>query len=436
MPTAHLPSIPAGDARLLLRGLRLIDGTGAAPIENAELEIEDGRIVYAGPDRSHFSTAKHDGSPASILNMKGKTILPGFIDCHVHLGMSIENQSADAQRFASERTFRAALNARRTLMAGVTTARDLGGIDRGIRDSAEAGLIQAPRLHLAITPLSPTGGHTDFTMPNGHPVNSDFPVDPIIDTDDDVRRTVRTLIRSGADLIKVCTTGGVSSPSDTPDDIGVPEEHVRLIVSEAAKRASQPVAAHAQGAEGIKAAIRGGVSSVEHGYGIDDEGIDLMLAHGTYLVPTLTSALRVPDPAKVPGYLYEKKVRWSAIARERVSAALAAGVKVALGTDAGVCPHGVNLREPVHAVELGMKPMAAIVAGTRNAAELLRLEADLGTLEKGKLADFIVLDFDPIAQIDRMAEADNIKAVVQGGAVVKDRESWFQRQLDRPLLGQ
>lgn len=436
MSTAHLPTTVAAETRLLLRGIRLIDGTGTEPVENAELEIQNDRIVYAGPARAHPATTAENGdSPARIVELSGKTVLPGFIDSHVHLGMSLEDRAADAQRFHSERIFRTAVNARNTLMAGVTTARDLGGIDRGLRDSAQAGLIQAPRLHLAISPLSPTGGHTDFTMPNGNKTHSDFPVDPIIDTDDDVRRTIRTLIRSGADVIKVCTTGGVSSPSDTPDDIGVPEEHVRLIVAETAKRAGQPVAAHAQGPEGIKAAIRGGVRSVEHGYGIDDEGIELMLTNGTFLVPTLSSALRVPDPTKVPGYLYEKKVRWSAIARERVAVALSAGVKVALGTDAGVCPHGVNLREPGHAVELGMAPMDAIVAGTRNAAELLRLDAELGTLEEGKLADFIILDFDPVADIDSLADPDNVKTVVQGGAVVKDSESWVEGTLDRPLLG-
>ncbi|HJF76085.1 MAG TPA: amidohydrolase family protein [Brevibacterium linens] len=430
MSTAQLPSTIPGADHLLLRGATLIDGTGEAPVAAAEIEVRDGRVVYSGPARETAPAG------ATLVDLSGKTILPGFIDAHVHFGMSIEDQPADAGRFESERTFRAALNARKTLMAGVTTARDLGGLDRGYRDAIAAGLIQGPRTHLALVPLSPTGGHTDFTMPNGRAVPMHMPVDPIIDTDDDVRRTIRLLVRSGADVIKVCTTGGVSSPSDTPDDIGVPEEHVRLIVAETAKRAGQPVAAHAQGAEGIKAAIRGGVRSVEHGYGIDDEGIDLMLEHGTFLVPTLSSALRVPDPAAVPGYLYEKKVKWSAIARERVAAALAAGVKVALGTDSGVCPHGENLREPVHAVELGLTPMQAIVAGTKNAAELLRLDSDLGTLEEGKLADFIVIDFDPLEDITPLATPDNVKVVVQGGAVVKDTAAWFDSAPVRPRLAQ
>ncbi|WP_453985916.1 amidohydrolase family protein [Brevibacterium casei] len=432
MPTAHLPTTPPSPEPLILLGAALIDGTGAAPVKDSEIEISDGRIVYAGPRRGGTPTR----SDIRTVDLSGSTILPGFIDAHIHLGLSIEDQQADAARFDSERTLRTALNARRTLLAGVTTARDLGGIDRGIRDAIAAGLIHGPRLHLAVSALSPTGGHTDFTLPNGRAVPMPMPVHPIIDTDDDVRRTVRLLIRGGADVIKICTTGGVSSPSDTPDDLGVPEEHVRLIVSETAKRAGQPVAAHAQGAEGIKAAIRGGVRSVEHGYGIDDEGIDLMLENGTFLVPTLSSALRVPDPDRVPGYLYEKKVTWSAIARERISAAFAAGVRVALGTDAGVCPHGENLREPVHAVELGLSPMQAIVAGTKNAAELLRLDDDLGTLEVGKLADLIVCDFDPLTDITPLARPDNVRAVIQGGTVVKDTAARFGPEPHRPLLAE
>lgn len=433
MPTAYLPTTNNETEHIVLRGANLIDGNGSDPLPGAEIEIKDGRIIYAGVQRT--DRAASAGENPRVIDLHGKTIMPGFIDSHVHLGLSVENQAENLARFASERIVRSAINARNTLMAGVTTARDLGGTDRGVRDSIQQGLILGPRVHLAIVPLSPTGGHTDFTMPNGMSTMPAMPVDPIIDTDDEVRRTIRTLVRSGADVIKVCTTGGVSSPSDTPDDIGVPEEHVRLIVEETVKRAGQPVAAHAQGAEGIKAAIRGGVRSIEHGYGIDDEGIELMLKHGTFLVPTLSSALRIPDPKNVPGYLYEKKVKWSAIARERVAVAIAAGVKVALGTDAGVCPHGLNLREEMHAVELGLTPMQAIVAGTKNAAELLRLSADVGTLEEGKLADLVVVDFDPLADITRLAEPDNVKAIVQGGSLVKDSAGWFGTATVASALG-
>lgn len=430
MPSAHLPSTIPGNGHFILRGATLIDGNGGHPVTDAEVEVRDGRIVYAGAARDG------DGSEpsATVVNLSGKSILPGFIDAHVHLGMSIEDLPADSARFESERIFRIGVRANQTLMTGVTTVRDLGGVDKGVKDAIAAGLIRGPRMHIAIVPLSPTGGHTDFTLPNGQPVPMRLPMDPIIDTDDDVRRMVRLLVRSGADVIKVCTTGGVSSPTDTPDDIGVPEEHVRLIVAEMAKRSHQPVAAHAQGAEGIKAAIRGGVASIEHGYGIDDEGIEFMLEHGTFLVPTLTSALRIPNPEDVPSYLFEKKVRWSAIARERVAAALAAGVRPALGTDSGVCPHGRNLQEAVHAVELGLSPMQAIVAGTRNAAELLRLDGDIGTVEVGKLADLVIVDFDPTTDITPLAAPENVKVVIQGGAVVKDLDSWFPAEPVLPLI--
>ncbi len=433
MSAALLPSVPGSPDHYRLTGATLIDGTGGDPVQNAEIEVNDGRIVYAGTVRDD------DAAPHGVrtVDLGGKTVLPGFIDAHVHLGLSLEDGAADS-RFESERTFRAGLNARKTLLAGITTARDLGGVDPGFRASIAAGLIQGPRLHLALIPLSPTGGHADSHMPNGKTSGAlaDMSsIDPIIDTDDDVRRTVRLLIRTGADAIKVCTTGGVSSPSDTPDDVGVPAEHVALIKEEAAKRAGQPVAAHAQGAAGILEALRGGIDSVEHGYGIDDEGIELMLDNGTFLVPTLSSALRVPDPELVPAFLYEKKVRWSAIARERVAAAFAAGVTVALGTDAGICPHGVNLREAKHAVELGLTPMQAIVAGTSNAAKLLRLDDNLGTLEAGKLADLIAVDFDPLQNIDPLAEPENVGVVVQGGAVVKDSSGWLGEPVARPALG-
>lgn len=428
--TALLPPIPAAERRLRLVGARIIDGTGADPIDDGEIVVEEGRIAYVGPRRAA-------GDDAETVDLTAHTVLPGFFDTHVHLAMAIETPPARmASMFPSERFLEGAINARRTLHAGITTARDLAGLDAGYRAAIAEGTIAGPRLHLALAALSPTGGHTDSHMPNGNPVRALEGAYPsIIDTDDDVRRVVRTLIRSGADVIKVCTTGGVSSPSDTPDDIGVPEAHVRLIVEETAKRAGQPVTAHAQGAEGILEAIRGGVASIEHGYGIDDEGIALMKEKGTVLVPTLSSALRVPDPAKVPAYLYAKKVHWSAVARERVAAAIAAGVEIALGTDSGVCPHGSNLTELGHMVSLGMSPMAAIVAGTRNAARLMRLDRDLGTLEEGKLADLVVTGADPLGDIGALADPARIRAVLQGGLVRKDLDGRFASVDDTTLDG-
>ncbi|MGW1006326.1 amidohydrolase family protein [Streptomyces sp. NPDC002520] len=410
---------------------RIIDGTGAEPVTGAELVAIDGRIAYVGPQREQLP-AEHRA--VRTVDAGGRTILPGFFDCHVHVSMSIEDglaaQFADAGSYA---TLKTAQRLRSTLDAGVTTIRDLGGLDNGFKRALANGLVTGPRAHLAVGVISPTGGHVDFALPNGQsPRPAEGKLAYVADTEEQVLTAVRRLVRSGADVIKVCTTGGVSSPTDQPDDLGVTEDQVALIRAELDRHSHRrTIAAHAQGAAGIIAAIRGGVDSVEHGYAIDDEGIELMLEKGTFLVPTLSSALRVPDPALVPPYLYEKKVRWSQIARERVAKALQAGVNVALGTDAGVCPHGRNLLELAHMVALGMSPGDAIVAGTRNAARLLGLDDELGTLEVGKTADLVAVATDPLADISALADPAVIELVLKAGEVVKDTADLAAEQLDR-----
>ena len=415
MTTARIPQVPTNETPLRIVGATIIDGTGKEPLPNGEVVIIDGKIDYVGPRRD---TALEG---ATEVDLTGKTIMPGFFDVHVHMGMGIETGFATmAAQFAEERHYAAAETMRDTLMAGVTTIRDLGGLTPGFRNLVTKGKLLGPRAHLAISVISPTGGHVDFHLANG---NQMVPMDEgfrIVDTDDEMRVAVRELIRTGADVIKVCTTGGVSSPSDTPHDLGVPAHQVGIAVEEGNRRQGQPVTAHAQGSAGILEAIHGGVASVEHGYEIDDEGIALMIEKGTYLVPTLSSALRVPDPKLVPPFLYAKKVVWSDIARKHVAKAIQAGVKVALGTDAGVCPHGTNLTELGHMVSLGMAPIDAITAGTLNAAKLMRVDDALGSLEQGKLADLVITDVDPLAEIDRLAEPSEIKVVIQGGRVVKD----------------
>lgn len=434
MGQARLPEVPGSSESFRLVGVRIIDGTGAEPLADAEVAVERGRISYAGPRRDDATAS------GKTVELPGRTVLPGFIDVHTHMAMNLEEKPARTlSKFASESVFDAAANLRKTLMAGVTTARDLAGLTAGYRSAIAHGVIRGPRMHLAIMALSPTGGHTDAHLPNGKKAPGlealDGVVNPLVDTDDDLRRTVRTLVRSGADAIKVCTTGGVSSPSDTPHDLGISEHQVRIITEETARRQGQPVAAHAQGTAGILEAIRGGVASVEHGYEIDQEGIDLMLERGIHLVPTLSSALRVPDPADVPDYLYRKKVVWSRIAREHITRAIDAGVKIAMGTDAAVCPHGENLKELGHLVELGMSPMDAIVAGTRNAATLLRLNDQLGTVEAGKLADLVVTDVDPLTEITALAAPERVPVVIQGGNLVKDLHGWLPFRVAATTLG-
>lgn len=439
MSLARIPQVPDDRNHLRLVGATVIDGTGATPVSDGEVEIDRGRLAYVGP-RRHAATPPGDpAADATTVDLTGKTILPGFFDVHVHTGIGLEaDPRRSAGMFPEERMLQQALTLRKTLMAGVTTIRDLGGMTPGYRTAIADGVILGPRAHVAIAVISPTGGHVDFHLPNGAPAMPGG-ADPsqmsrIVDTDDQMRVTVRELMRTGADVIKVCTTGGVSSPSDTPYDIGIPEHQVRIAVEETDKRQGQPVAAHAQGTRGILEAVRGGVSSVEHGYEITAEAIDLMLARGTYLVPTLSSALRVPDPAKVPGYLYEKKVVWSAIAREHVAVALQSGVNVALGTDAGVCPHGEDLKELGFLVELGMTPMAAIQAGTLGSARLMRVDEQLGSLQAGKLADLVITDIDPLADIAALGDPRNVPVVVQGGRIVKDDRAWMPVAPVRPTL--
>ncbi|WP_218184574.1 metal-dependent hydrolase family protein [Nigerium massiliense] len=378
-----------------------------------------------------------------MIDASGYTILPGFIDVHTHLGAGLEGGLDPNAAFASEKVMAVARNARLTLMAGVTTVRDLGGLDYGFaRNVFERGDVAAPRTHTAITILSPTGGHADFHLRNGNPVSTvDFPEiegGNLIDSDDQTRKAIHVLIRSGADCVKVATTGGVSSPSDTPDDVGITAHQLELMREELSKRGGRPIAAHAQGIDGIWQAIEGGVDSVEHGYGITDEAVDALLEKDIWLVPTLASALRVPDPAKVPAYLYEKKVKWSSLARENITNAIKRGVRVAAGTDAAIVPHGLNLREIGHLVELGMEPMQAIVSGTKNGATLMGLDEHLGTLEEGKLADLVAVKFNPLDpnETKKLGLLDNVRVVMQGGLVHKDLDHAFGDLYLPPLVAQ
>ncbi|MEU1048659.1 amidohydrolase family protein [Streptomyces sp. NPDC005897] len=397
---------------------RLIDGTGAAPVTDAVLIVgESGAIEYAGPRVGAPATP---GAP--VTDLGGRTLLPGFIDAHVHFAVgSPGGLTGSLMTRASVRTFETARRMRQTLHAGITTARDLGGVDAGYREAVERGLIDGPRLQTAVRVVSHTGGHGDFTLPSGVRINEEFTA--LADTRDDARLETRKLLRDGADVIKVCATGGMSSPCDGPDDEGLTEEEIRAVVDETRRHGGRPVAAHAQGAAGIRNAVRGGVTSVEHGYGMDAECRELMGEQGTFLVPTLSTVFRMPARGTIPEYHWQKKTRWAGITKENVSAAIEAGVTIALGTDSGMCPHAENLSELGYLVELGMDPMAAIQAGTRNAARLMGMEDRVGTLEAGKLADFVVTDADPLTDIAALADPSAIVLVAQEGRVRKDTRS-------------
>ena len=409
--TTDIPRTP-----LRVENATLIDGTGAAPVTPAVVMADaDGTITYAGP----AATAPPATDAARVIDAGGRTVLPGFFDCHVHLAYA--HGSPPGRRAELDPvlvTFDTATRLRQTLDAGITSARDLGGLSAGYRTAVESGRIVGPRLHTAVRIISHTGGHADLRMPDGTDLTAGM--SEIADTADESRLAVRRVLREGADLIKVCATGGMGSPYDQPDDEGLLEEEIRAVVDEARRHGGKPVAAHAQGNAGILNAIRGGVTSVEHGYGLDDPALDLAGERGVFVVPTLSTVYAGINKATMPAYHYEKKVRWSGITKENIARAIERGARIALGTDAAVGPHGVNLMELSYLVDLGMDPMAAIVAGTRTSAELLGVDDRLGTLAPGRTADLVICDGDPLADIGVLGDPANILCVVQDGIIRKD----------------
>lgn len=376
--------------RVVFRGGAVFDGI-ALHQDGIEVAIGDGVITAVGADL--------DASGAVVIDTTGATVVPGVIDAHVHLVMSDINTVRRINSPFSLHFFEAVRNARDTLAGGVTTVRDAGGADAGLRSAIESGVIEGPRALLAINMISQTGGHNDGHLPCGIDLDL-FPEHPgvpsgIADGVDEIRRVTRRILRAGADQIKVATTGGVLSPSDDPRHSQLQPDELAALVAEASA-VDVPVMAHAQGAAGIANAIRAGVRSIEHGIHLDDECIELMLEHDVWLVPTLVAPLAVLEAAE-RGEVHEPAVVEKArsvveLHSAAVRRAIAAGVRLALGTDAGISLHGQNLRELELIVECGMDPVAAWRAATSGGAELLGLDGVIGRLSTGFEADIVVVD--------------------------------------------
>ncbi len=400
-----------GMARMLFTGARILDGTGADPRE-ADLVVEDGRIADIGPGL--------DGDER--VDVAGRTLLPGLFDCHTHVATSTIDLLRALQTPFSYQFFEAIHNLEATLRIGITTIRDAGGADLGMKQAVEDGLIRGPRMQISLGMIGQTGGHGDAWMPSGADLGALFehPGVPrtIVDGADQMRLKVRELVRMGADVIKVAVSGGVLSPRDKPTHAHFRAAELEALVEEATA-AGIWVMAHAQAAPGIKNAVRAGIRSIEHGIYLDDEAISLMLEHGTWLVPTLVAPRGVIDAADAGAAIPEASIAKARevidIHRASFAKAVAAGVKVAMGTDSGVTPHGNNLRELGLMVDGGMTPMQAIEATTRSAAQLMGLDDELGTLEPGKRADLVVVGGDPL---DLATLPDRIEAVYKDGARV------------------
>jgi imidazolonepropionase-like amidohydrolase len=380
-------------SRTLFAGGLVFDGTGADPAV-ADVTVADGRIVEVGPGL--------DGDER--VDLSGRAVLPGLFDCHTHVFVSHVDELRGLHTPFSYRFYEAARNLEATLQAGITTVRDAGGADLGIKQALGDGLLRGPRIQISLSMITQTGGHGDPWVASGQEVHSFFPPHPGIpdtrvDGPDSMRRVVRELVRMGADVIKVATSGGVLSPRDKPTHAHLAPAELDVLVEEASA-AGVFVMAHAQAAAGIKNAVRAGIRSIEHGIYLDDEAIELMLERGTWLVPTLIAPRGVLNAAEsgaaIPAAAVEKAREVVDVHRQSFGRAVAAGVKVAMGTDSGVTPHGQNLDELSLMAEGGMTPAQALVAATRGAAELMGLEAELGTLEPGKRADLVVIDGDPL----------------------------------------
>jgi imidazolonepropionase-like amidohydrolase len=392
----------------------LFDVKSGKLLADQTLLIEDGKIVSVG-------AAAESEVPADAvrIDLPDATVLPGLIDAHTHLTMEPKFGYERLATSAPREALTGAKNARLTLLAGFTTARNVGArdfTDVALRDAINAGDVPGPRLLVSGPALSITGGHCDNNMlPFEYHATSDGVADGIAA----VQHKVRENIKYGADLIKVCATGGVLSLGDNPQHSQYTLEEMKAIVADA-HRLGRKVAAHAHGAEGIRWAAEAGVDSVEHGSYIDDAGIAAMKQHGTYLVPTLYLGDWVMENAEqthVPPPLMAKAREVIPAARKNIAHAFASGVKVAFGTDAAVYPHGLNAHEFAVMVKLGLTPLQAIQAATLNAADLLGWSGKVGTLEPGAWADIIAVDGDPVKDVTTL---ERVKFVMKGGEVVKN----------------
>ena len=405
-------------SEVALKAGRILDVRTGNYLPDQMIWIEGDRIKEVG---KAADIQKQLPAGVNIIDLSNATVLPGLIDCHVHLTMTASLAGPAGLHISYPReALIGARNARVTLEAGFTTVRNLaagGYSDIALRDAVNAGDVPGPRILASGPALSITGGHADqnFLAPQ-----FDFSNDGVADGVDAVMKKVRENIKYGADVIKFMATGGVLSEGDNPALAQYSPEEMKAIV-ETAHGLGRKVAAHAHGALGIKYAVLAGVDSIEHGSYINDEDIALMKEHGTYLVPTVYlqdwMAQHMESSGLTPNMIEKAKVVLPIAARNEAHA-FKSGVKIAFGTDAAVYPHGLNAREFGKMVEMGLTPLQSIQAATVNAADLLGWSDRVGTIEAGKFADLIAVDGDPLANVHIL---ENVKFVMKGGEVVKNQ---------------
>lgn len=399
---------------VVLHAGHLLDVRTGKLLSDQTLVIESGKITSVGP-----SAQANAPAGAVRIDLPDTTVLPGLIDAHTHLTMDPKFGYERLAISIPREALIGAKNARVTLEAGFTTVRNVGAsgfTDVALRDAINAGDVPGPRMLVSGPLIGITGGHCDNNMlPSEYHAVGDGVADGIAE----VQHRVRENIKYGADLIKICATGGVLSLGDNPQASQFTLEEMKAIVADA-HRLGRKVAAHAHGAEGIRWAVEAGVDSIEHGSYIDDAGIALMKEHGTYLVPTLYLGdwmIENAEQTHLPAPLLAKAREVIPAARKNIAHAFASGVKVAFGTDAAVYPHGLNAHEFAVMVKLGMTPLQAIQASTLNAADLLGWSGKVGALEPGVWGDVIAVEGDPLKDVTTL---ERVKFVMKGGQVVRN----------------
>jgi len=405
------PATPA-PARVLIRAGHVLD------VRTGKLSDAETIVVVGDTIQSIAPTASVSAQPGDkVIDLGSMTVMPGMIDVHTHL---TSNPDFDPYRELTSTSAKEAINgvvnARTTLMAGFTSVRNVGAsgfVDVDLRDAINNGQVPGPHMLVSGPLLGITGGHCDENL---LPIEYHTVGDGVADGIAAVQHKVRENIKYGADLIKICATGGVLSKGDDPQASQYTLEEMQAIVADA-HRLGRKVAAHAHGAQGILWAAKAGVDSIEHGSYINDEAIAEMKKDGTYLVPTLYLEDWMLESGHLPPFYHQKMIDVSAVAKANIKHAMQAGVKIALGTDAAVYPHGLNAHElDVYVNQLGMAPLTALRTTTINAADLMGWTAKTGTLEPGKWADIIAVDKNPL---DDVRVLQDVKFVMKAGVVYK-----------------
>ncbi len=405
------------DDQTLIRAGRLLDVQTGEVLAAREIVVENGRVALVRPWTVPLSM-----DPA-ILDLSAFTVLPGLVDCHAHLIGDIEGSDVPSIALSeAQEVLIGARNAAATLRAGFTTVRDVGTfrafLDCALRDAIEAGWLAGPRMQCAGAYVTAPEGGGELT---GLPVGTERPLNTrvgVVRDEAEVRAAVRRILDGGADLIKVIATGAVLTRGTDVNDVEVPEPLIRVAVQEAADRGAF-VAAHAHGTEGIKQAIRAGVRSIEHGSLLDDEGIELLLRHGTYWVADIYDGDWIDEQGRREGWPTETLAKNAATTdaqRQAFRRAVEAGVAIAFGTDSGVYPHGWNAKQFAYMVRYGMTPLAAIRSATSVAAALMGWSDRVGSLAPGCMADLVAVEGDPLTDITLL---ERPAAVVQGGRLIE-----------------